>query len=402
MYEMYRNAAILTVTSVLALAGPVALVGSVALAGSVALGESGPSRDGAKPDGPKPDGPKPDGPKPDGAKAEERIALFEDTSFRRGFHLAFPSSAKGRAVEKVLPGSDAAARPAWRLCQWATRISLAGAPRVLGPNGAVSYTDETKRVVLGGSAAGGPDLLLDLRAGAEYEGRVRAAGEAWPHLLVEQDAIRVIPVDRLARLELEVDLRLSAFADRMAGQADPGLHAAQLQLFLIVKEVAPGAPGDFLWFGVPFFDSRQDFPAPHRARDGGKDDATGKLIYTIDGREVLASPLGRGDRIAIRKDLLPAIREALAYGVEHRFLANGDPGRYAVVNMNLGWEMPGAFDAAVEIRGLAVTAVTTATAPTAPTAVLPPASAVPPPAGAATKGTEKSSPDGSGQGPARR
>ncbi len=153
------------------------------------------------------------------------------------------------------------------------------------------------------------------------------------------------------------DVRLSAFADRMAGRADPALHAAQLQLFFIVKEVAPEASGDFLWFGVPFFDSRQEFPPPHRAKDGGKADATGKLIYTIDGREVLSSPLGRGNRVAIRKDLLPAIREALAYAVESRFLASGDPGRYAVANMNLGWEMPGAFDAAVEIRGLAVTAV---------------------------------------------
>ena len=147
----------------------------------------------------------------------------------------------------------------------------------------------------------------------------------------------------------------------MDGRADPGLHAAQFQLFFIVKEVAPGGSGDFLWFGVPFFDSRQEYPAPHRARDGGKDDATGKFIYTIDGRGVLSKPLGQGERVAIRKDLLPSIRNALAYAVEHGFLERGDPERYAVVNMNLGWEMPGAYDAAVEIRGLAITAVTAGT-----------------------------------------
>ncbi|MBI4601425.1 MAG: hypothetical protein HY721_05610 [Planctomycetes bacterium] len=292
------------------------------------------------------------------AAKEERIELFEDTGFRRGFHLAFPSTARGRAIEKVLLGADASAGPAWRLCQWATRISLAAAARRPVAGGAVEYEDATKRVVSGGGgAAGGPDLVLELRAGAEYEGRARAAGEPWPHLLVEQDATRAIPLDRLARLELDIDLRLSAFADRTEGRADLGLHAAQLQLFLIIKDVAPGAKGDFLWFGVPFFDSRQDFPPPHRARDGGKEDATGKLIYSLDGRDVLSTPLGRGSRVAVHVDLLPSIREALEYAAKHGFLESGDPARYAAVNMNLGWEMPGSFDAAAEIRGLAVTAV---------------------------------------------
>jgi len=309
-----------------------------ALVGSTGPGESPPSREGAT-----------------GDKEVERVALFDDTGFRRGFFLSFPSSAKGRAVEKVLDWGRAGARPAWRLCQWATRTSLAGAAPVHLPDGAISYEDATKRVVFRGAA--GPDLVLELRAGDEYEGRVRAAGEAWPHLLVEQDATRAITLDRLARLELDVDVRLSAFADRMGGRADPGLHAAQLQLFFIVKDVAPGGSGDFLWFGVPFFDSRQEFPPAYRAKDAGKDDATGKLIYTIDGREVLSKPLARRERVVIRKDLLPFVREALAYAAEHRFLASADPGRYAVANMNLGWEMPGAYDAAAEIRGLAVTAI---------------------------------------------
>ena len=351
---MRENAASVAFATALALAGPVGSAEPVSEAGGPAEVEGG-----------------------------ERIALFEDTAFRRGFRLAYPSSAKGHAVEKVLSGEDPAAVPAWRLCQWATRISLAGASPVRLPGGAVSYEDETKRVVHGGGAGGGPDLILDLRAGAEYGGRVRAAGEPWPHLLIEQDASRTITLDRLARLELEVDLRLASFADRMEGRADPGLHAAQFQLFFIVKEVAPGGSGDFLWFGVPFFDSRQEYPAPHRARDGGKDDATGKFIYTIDGREVLSKPLGRGERVAIRKDLLPSIREALAYAVEQRFLERGDPSRYAVVNMNLGWEMPGAYDAAVEVRGLEITAVTAGT-PREPGGEESPAPASPPSGAAPT------------------
>ena len=287
----------------------------------------------------------------------ERIALFADTAFRRGFELSFPSSARGRAVEKVLSAGEGAAPPVWRLCQWATRVSLAGAPLARLPGGGLSWEDETKRVAIGGGAPGQPDLVLEVRGGAEYRGRARRAGEAWPHLLVEQDAARAVTLDRLASLDLEASLRLASFADRMDGRGDPSLHAAQFQLFFIVKEVAPGAAGDFFWFGVPFFDSRHEFPPAYRAKDGGKDDATGKFIDTIDGREVLPRPPGRKEWVAIRKDLLPAIAAGLSCAVERGFLKSADPGRFAVVNMNMGWEIPGACDAAVEVRGLAVTAV---------------------------------------------
>jgi hypothetical protein len=37
--------------------------------------------------------------------------------------------------------------------------------------------------------------------------------------------------------------------------------------------------------------------------------------------------------------------------------------RFAVIEMKMGWEIPGACDAAVEVRGLAVTAVPCAETP---------------------------------------
>ena len=289
----------------------------------------------------------------------ENPVLFRDLTYRRGFQLGFPSSAKGRAVEQILDAGDPAVSPVWRLCQWGTRRTLAGAPLVRLPNGDLSRENETKRVVIGGGGPERPDLVLEIRGGAEYEGRARRSGEAWPHLLVEQDAAEIVTLDRLARLDLEVTLRLAAFRDRMEGRADPSLHAAQFQLYFIVKETAPGAgaKGDYFWFGVPFFDSRRPIPPPHRGKDVGKDDATGKLIYAIDGREALSAPLADGTPVTVRKDLLPFIRRGLAAAVEDGFLTSADPGRYAVVNMNLGWEIPGAFDAAMEVRGLSITAV---------------------------------------------
>ena len=42
---------------------------------------------------------------------------------------------------------------------------------------------------------------------------------------------------------------------------------------------------------------------------------------------------------------------------QQRYLSDSDAHHYAVANMNLGWEIPGTFDAAVQIRDLDISAV---------------------------------------------
>lgn len=291
------------------------------------------------------------------------ISPFRDLRFERGFLLGFPHASHGRAVEAVLStnasSTDPERRPVWRLCQWGTRHSLAGASTERVDGGQVRWANASKEVVCGGAMADDGDLRLTLRSTQEYGERPRRAGEAWPHLLVEQDASRVIPLDRLDSVRLRVALRLRSFRDGMAGHADPSLHAAQLQLFLIVKNVAPDDParGEYLWFGCPFFDCRHEYPPAHRAKDAGKDDATGRFIYTLDGRRILPGPMAVGRWVSVDAELLPDIRKALREAKRRGFLTSDDPARFAVVNMNLGWEMPGTYDASAEVRNLDVSVV---------------------------------------------
>lgn len=287
------------------------------------------------------------------AGKEHEVQLFEDLAFRRGFHLSYPSSSRGREVADTLRGEESSSPPAWRLCQWGTRHSLAGAKSQEIEGGGVVFENEAKRVVIGAPRSEQGDLLLEVRGGVEYGDRDRRAGEAWPHLLVEQDATAAIPLADLDALRLRIELRLESIVDRMKERLDPRLHTAQLQLFLIVK----GSSGDYFWFGVPFFDFRHELPPPYRARDGGKDDATGKLIYTIDSRKALKTPLRAGRWASVDVDLLPEILEGLRYAAREGYLESGDPAEYRVVNMNLGWELPGTLDASVRIRGLDVRAV---------------------------------------------
>lgn len=292
--------------------------------------------------------------------AAEAELVFGDLSFRQGFLLSYPYASKGRAVAATFDLGRADARPLWRLCQWGTRYSLADTPCVSGRQGDVSYENQGKRVVVGGLDSPRRDLILEIRGRAEYGTRPRRAGESWPHLLVEQDAPRPFQIDAMERLTLSVRLRLLHCTDHMAAaNYNPGLHAAQFQMFLIVKNVNPQAKdyGNYFWFGVPFFDSRHDSPPAYMAKDAGKSDATGKFIYTVAAQSVGVGPLKDGQWTNVEADLLPHVKRGLAEAAARGYLQAGDERDYAVVNMNLGWEIPGTFDAAMQVRDLAISAL---------------------------------------------
>jgi hypothetical protein len=291
-----------------------------------------------------------------GARTE---LLFADTGFSRGFLLSYPDSARGRAVEKVLDFGDANNVPVWRLCQWATQYSLATAPCVRNADGILSYENEGKRVVVGPSDSASRGLTLEIRGSAEYGSRARKQGESWPHLLVEQDALRLRTLDELSEVRLRIRVRLLYSRSGMsAAEYDPSLHAAQFQMFFIVRNIRPESAerGNYFWFGVPFYDSRYDIPPAYQAADAGKKDATGKFIYTVAGQALGETPLKTGQWLALDVDLLPHILKGLREAVASGYLKSSAPHDYAVANMNLGWEIPGTFDAAIQVQDLEISA----------------------------------------------
>jgi hypothetical protein len=68
-------------------------------------------------------------------------------------------------------------------------------------------------------------------------------------------------------------------------------------------------------------------------------------------------PLQTGIWAAVEKDLLPYIKSGLVCAVQRGYLSSSDPRDYAVANMNIGWEVPGTFDASMQIRDLSINAV---------------------------------------------
>jgi len=287
-------------------------------------------------------------------------SLLLDTDFGRGFALSYPDSGQKIAVEAVLNLGDSNNKPVWRLCQWGTKHSLAKARCVHHANGDISYGNGAKRVLVGAEDSGNRDLILEIKGSVEYGSEARQYGQSWPHLLVEQKVHQVYPLDELAKLHLSLGIRLLYSKNHMIRDAySPELHAAQFQMFLVVKNVNEQSRdhGDYYWFGVPFYDSRHDIPPSHKAKDGGKTDATGKFIYTVAGEYVNAKHLKEDKWAEIDADLLPYIKAGLEEAVKRGHLAGSNLGDYGIMGMNMGWELPGTFDASMQIRDLGIMAI---------------------------------------------
>jgi len=279
--------------------------------------------------------------------------LLLDTHFRRGFLLSYPDSKKGSAAETVLDLDDSNTKPIWRLCQWGTKHSLANARRNHDSHGDVSYGNDAKKVLVGAEGSDNRDLILEIKASSEYGNNARKQGESWPHLLVEQQVRKVYPLDKLARLDFTLGIKRLYCENRMGTDTyNPDLHAAQFQMFLVVGNINEQSKdtGNYFWFGVPFYDSRYGIPPSYKAKDGGKADATGKFIYTIAGENVTSEPLKEKQWAEIDIDLLPYIKAGLEEAVKRGYLKDSNPSDYAVVGMNMGWELPGTFDASIQIR----------------------------------------------------
>ena len=277
--------------------------------------------------------------------------LLRDPSFRHGFVLLRPEP--GRKVECGTVRGPGAGEPAWHLAQWSSRHSFVATTAVSrADGGAVRVANAGRELGFGGDDG---ILSLAVHASAEYGDRARARGEPWVHLLVEQPVATLPRLAGLASLRLHVEARRGrADLVREAGY-DPRHHAAQFQIFLSIQNRERGSPGfgDYLWFGIPIYDNRTRTHRTYAAPDTG----TGKFIYTAASEHFTRGSTHDDGWVTFDGELLPLIREGLAAARAKGFLKeSADEALFRVAALNMGWEVPGTFDVAMQVRRLSLAA----------------------------------------------
>lgn len=273
----------------------------------------------------------------------QEIALWRDEGFRNGFRVLGGTHEEGY-VGELRWGTEKGSCE-WSLAQWASRCNIAAGRRegnaYFTPSQTVKcYCEDGYHV-----------LELELRASREYEGP-RKAGEDWPHLLLGQEMGERCPsLDRLESLEFLSEVRIG-YCNCGMEAPDPELHAAQANLFLTISHMETE---NMYWFGIPYYDSRYPMQGAYLAEDGGKEDASHKMIYIIPQERLTDRGLGDCRWTVYRRDILPDILEGLWLGAEKGFLETAGEAGYRISSMNFGWEMPGSYDANLLIRRLSLT-----------------------------------------------
>ncbi|MCK4788878.1 MAG: hypothetical protein KAV87_34370, partial [Desulfobacteraceae bacterium] len=75
------------------------------------------------------------------------------------------------------------------------------------------------------------------------------------------------------------------------------------------------------------------------------------------GEKVNTKHMKKNQWVEIDANLLPYIEAGLEEAARRGYLTDLNPGDYAVTGMNMGWELPGTFDASIQIRDLDILAV---------------------------------------------
>ena len=110
-----------------------------------------------------------------------------------------------------------------------------------------------------------------------------------------------------------------------------------------------------LWFGIPLYDDRHRVPMEHKTQDTAGSEM---FIFTPAGSVYTAASAHDGGWVRVDRDLLPLLRESLEAAWAKGFLTKSrDPGDYRVTGMNLGWEVPGILNVALQVGDLSLVVV---------------------------------------------
>lgn len=277
--------------------------------------------------------------------------LIVDPQFQLGCQLLSPVPGKVVVVETLrLPG--ATAEPVWSMAQWHSKYSLAGVPLETVKPSVFRLANEGKSVTWGT----GGELILEVIGSREYGKRARQKGEQWPHLLLSQRFQHAPTLASIERADFTIQVRLLRAVLHRTGDYTPNLHAAQFQVFFNLQNLnrKSAGYGDYLYFGIPLYDSRYRIPRTFAAPDQAS-----KFIFTPAGDTYTSQSVHDGEWVRVEKDLYPLFRQALQAAWDKGFLKDSrELSDYCISAMNFGWEVPGILDVAVQTRDLGLNLTT--------------------------------------------
>jgi len=295
--------------------------------------------------------------------------LLKDTKYENGFMVRNMGGAeKNDPTVGYLNYGNAALIPSWSLAQWETKYDFRDLDNdtfFMELDDGVYEYDSLDKIFTVDTNTG--TLGMELNASEVYDDP-RQSGEGWPHLLIAGDtknaeAPFANQAKNLNHLRLTLSAKLTKYEDCMGDEADTSLHAAAFYIYLYVKGVNEAGKSEMTWFGLTIFDNRYAFHTESGQVDGGKADASGLYIYQVPSRAFTDTNFLKDNVIhadednewmTIDIDVLPYIERALVRAQKDGFMKGVTMDTVYIDGMNMGWEMPGTYDAKMEVKDLSL------------------------------------------------
>ena len=279
------------------------------------------------------------------ASAFETIELIRDYRFLQGFKT-YPATPTMTPTGALIPPT-ATTPPIWGLAEWYTTHLLPQGPPTMTALGA-QWENATKRVIIRDGF-----LELAVNADAEYGGVYRQPGQNWPHLLIQQDIFDMAnpqansPIHRFQSVTLELDVELVYAHHVKEAGYDPALHACQYLMYLTLQNRNVNHPdyGNYIWFGLTFYDDRFVTLPESIAYDVG----TGKYMFQIASSAFMPASLHDQPKASIHVELLPYLMASVQDAIDKGILHSSDLEDYYLGGMNMGFEVPGRSVATVRV-----------------------------------------------------
>lgn len=298
--------------------------------------------------------------------------LLTDLNFSRGFNATkFHSNSSNGTMAGVLDhgGNKAAGDPVWNMAQWGCTHDMTQVGKLTRNGSVLSYDDGGKFLSFDAAKTG--TITLGIKGSEEYtrdeSGAVRERTdplENWPHILIEQGIGYDIPADA-QHLYMELNYKVTkceSLVDRTKYPLNADINAAQFQWFITLTDTDEESVsfGNSMWFGFSMFDTRSlgSCPPGMDNYDGGKEDSTGLFIYMFSLGTKMSSIEADtpsavvGESKHVKVDILPLLGTALRTAQRKGALKGASVEHLRIGSTNIGWELPGNFDAEAEISGM--------------------------------------------------
>lgn len=283
---------------------------------------------------------------------------IEDPQFKNGLALTplNPSIVQEKggfenACVDTLSFSQIKQLPVWKIAQWYSKYTLKDASCSKNQDGSITYANQAKKVIWHTDG----EMTLELKASKEYE-RPRESNDVWPHLLLEQSFTRHPNIGKVGKILFNIGLKLEYCSIEMPDSCyNPDIHTAQFPIYFVLKNINKKSHdyNTFIWFGIPTYDYR--YPQMLEKEKISWDKGTSTYIYNVSQISVWGH-ITFTDRQwhYAQIDLLPLVKRCVEKMKAKGYFLSTQYDDLEICGMNLGWEIPGTFDAAISIGNLSL------------------------------------------------